>query len=83
MNFGNIFSYIELALSVGGAVQTTIAEFAAAGPTAPVTGAQLQAVWGPVVLAVQSVFPKAAIPPALVTDICNAVADAVAQYLKK
>jgi len=76
----NILKYLNLALEVAASVEALISLFAV---SAPVTGPAISLAVQPAISAVQAVFPKANIPPALVTDVCDAAADAINAYFKR
>ena len=80
MNFLNIFSYIEIAAGLIGAVQACLQLKISA--TSPLSAAQLQAIAAPVLAGIQQLVPTANISAPLVTDIANAIADAVNAYYK-
>ena len=71
-----ILAYFSIAATALSAVSGLIAAFAAATKANPVTGPQIQMLVQPVVTAVQEA-EGLNIPAAVVTDVCNAVADAL------
>jgi hypothetical protein len=80
---GSIFVYLGLALEIGSVVEGFVT-LAKTEPASQWTGAQISALASPAVSALTSAFPgKINIPPALVTDLSNAVADALQAYFKK
>lgn len=81
--FTNIFKFVELGFVLTGSVQQTLLDFKTATAENPVTGQQLQAAWQPAISEAQGIWPKINIAPALVLDICNAVADAAKNYQGK
>jgi len=80
MNFTNVFAYINLAIEVAAGVNAVLH----LGITAanPLTATELESIALPIVSAVQGLVPKANIPPALVADICNGIADSVYAFYK-
>jgi hypothetical protein len=80
MTFFNVFAYIEIAAGIIAAVQAI--HNLKISATNPLSSAELQAIAMPVLAGVQQIAPTANISPALVTDIANAIADAVNAYYK-
>jgi hypothetical protein len=74
-----IFAYIAFAIEAAEAA-TSIAALVAAKQ--PLTGSELQASVEPAIQGAQSAFGFTA-PAALVTDICQAAADAINKYVLK
>jgi hypothetical protein len=72
-----IFAYIAFAIEAAEAA-TSIAALVAAKQ--PLSGAELQAAVEPAIQGAQSAFGFTA-PAALVTDICQATADAINKYV--
>lgn len=71
-----ILAYFSIAATALSAVSGLIAAFAAATTAAPVTGPQIQMLVQPVILSIQEA-ENLKIPANVVTDVCNAVADAL------
>ena len=78
MNFSNIFAYVDLAIAIISAITGVLHLNISA--TNPLTAAALVVLATPVLAGVQALLPKANIPPALVQDIAQAIADAVNSY---
>jgi len=76
MIFTKIFAYFELAAGAIGAAGAII-QLVQGGT---VTGPALLAIVQPELAALQTVLPHAAIPPALLVDVTDAVADAIDAY---
>jgi len=76
----NILKYLNLALEIGVSVEGLLAYFKSA---TTVQGSIIEQIVLPSVQAVEQVFPKVNVPPALLTDVCNAAADAIDSYFKK
>jgi hypothetical protein len=74
-----IFEYISFAIEVGESVTAVTALIAA---KQPLTGAELQGAINPAISGIQAVFGVTP-PAALVSDICQAAADAINKYVLK
>ena len=73
----NIFKYIDLGIGV---VESVTAFIALLAPKKSVTGIQVAGAAQPAISAIQGAF-GVIIPPALITDVSNAAADAIDKYI--
>lgn len=73
-----IFQYFGLAT----AVIESISGIQSALKSNPVSGAAIQAAVEPAIDAVTGILAHVVIPGALITDVCNAAADAINQYFE-
>jgi hypothetical protein len=74
-----IFAYIEFAITVAESVASVAALLAI---KQPLTGPELQSALSPAIAGIQAAF-NVTPPAALVTDICQAAADAINKYVIK
>lgn len=71
LNVLNVFSYVNLALAVANAVTTVSMELSA---PEPISGDDLAADVTPVLLSLQSIYPKLRVSPQTLVACCEALA---------